>query len=154
MLRFWKLFCFNFLSIFFFSSFFCYCFLSLFWYQKKTKGRKRSCFSFSLCRHVGEYVSLGLFYSRTVLHVDISTYSVQIMPFKVTKVVQNPFLLIQYLIAKILCDNLIWNHFNFISCIYCVLKQAFQSVLTANLVPHLLQQFGLFPIQYIIFSIS
>ena len=61
--RFWKLFCFNFLSLFFF-----YCFLSLFWHQTKTKGRKRSRFSF--CRRIGEYVSLELSHFVCLLYIQ------------------------------------------------------------------------------------
>ena len=50
------------------------------------------------------------------------------------------------LVAKILCNNLIWNHFSFTSCIFFVfLKQAFQSIPSPNFISHLLQQFGLFP---------
>ena len=51
------------------------------------------------------------------------------------------------LVAKILCNNLIWNHFSFTSCSFPVLlKQAFQSILSHNFVSLLLQQFVPFSI--------
>ena len=54
------------------------------------------------------------------------------------------------LVAKVLCNNLIWNHFSFYFLYFlCLLKQAFQSIPSPNFVSHLLQQFGLFHFQLI-----
>ena len=68
MFRSLTLFYFNSLSIFLFTSCFFYCFLPLSLHQTKTMCWKRVCFLlFFMCRRIGEYISLELFYTDRLI---------------------------------------------------------------------------------------